>query len=562
MLRIPPRGIAIPHIEDRRSMTGISLPTGGYGVTAAEPTSKKRRGAYYTPRHLADFLVGWAIRQPTDRVLDPACGDAVFLESATARLEEFGVHPKDGQVAGVDLNPEAVADAKRVVPQAAIVEGDFFAHEPDGSRYEAVVGNPPYIRYHYFSGEVRSRALVRARAEGVKLSELASAWAPFVVHASAFLAPHGRLAFVLPAELLSTDYAAPVRAFLRRRFARIDIVTFEHRVFPNAMVDVVLMMAEGKGPGEVRVHRLPDARDLDSFMPDLAAPTSSDRWTHALLGERATRELEEIALTMKRLGEIAAVDIGVVTGANNYFVLTERQVQEEALVADDLRPLVARGHQLPGSKLTPDEWDKLRTDGKPVWLFAPGSFSGSASAYIAKGEQMGAHRAYKCRVRHPWWRIRIPAPPDLFLTYMSNHGVKLVANEAGVVSTNLLHQVRLTKGRESARFLALAWPNSATLLSTELEGRAYGGGVLKLETREAERVLVPCLTECMTEALARHEVEIDRLLSAGDLAAAADLVDPIVLASSELAERRVLRAAWQDLRNRRKRRTVAAKAVS
>lgn len=42
---------------------------------------RKARGAFFTPPAIADFLARWAIRGPDDRVMDPTCGEAVFLLS-------------------------------------------------------------------------------------------------------------------------------------------------------------------------------------------------------------------------------------------------------------------------------------------------------------------------------------------------------------------------------------------------------------------------------------------------------------------------------------------------
>lgn len=96
---------------------------------------------------------------------------------------------------------------------ASIQVSDFFAVEPTES-YDAVVGNPPYVLYQDFSGEARARSRLAALRAGVPLTNLASSWAAFTVHASLFLKPGGRLALVLPGELLTVNYAAGIRRLL------------------------------------------------------------------------------------------------------------------------------------------------------------------------------------------------------------------------------------------------------------------------------------------------------------------------------------------------------------
>lgn len=59
--------------------------------------------------------------------------------------------------------------------------GDFLLSEPE-PRFDAVVGNPPYVRYQSFSGKERTTAKRAALRAGVSLTNLASSWAAFALH--------------------------------------------------------------------------------------------------------------------------------------------------------------------------------------------------------------------------------------------------------------------------------------------------------------------------------------------------------------------------------------------
>ena len=81
--------------------------------------------------------------------------------------------------------------------------------------------------------------------------------------------------------------------------------------------------------------------------------------------------------------------------------------------------------------------------------------------------------------------------PDAFLSYMSGYTPRLVANDAEAVAPNTLHIVRLHEHVDSRTGpLTALWQTSLTKLSVEIEGHPLGGGMLKLEPTEAERVLV------------------------------------------------------------------------
>ncbi len=125
---------------------------------------------------------------------------------------------------------------------------------------------------------------------------------------------------------------------------------------------------------------------------------------------------------------------------------------------------------------------------------------------------------------------------------MNADTARLTTNAVGARHLNSVHGVYLTdEHRELARnVLPIASLNSMTLLSAELVGRSYGGGILKVEPREADRWWMPApgLLAQHRDALAVMKPRVQRLLQARNLLAAVDLVDRVlfqnVLSSAEL----------------------------
>jgi adenine-specific DNA methylase len=174
---------------------------------------RKSRGAFFTPEAVAQFITNWAVRSPADMVLEPAAGDAVFLAAAATRLRDLRSDGKvESRLVGIEIHLNSAEAARQKVAAvhgtAEVIVQDFFAIEP-AADYSVVVGNPPYIRYQDFSGPMRTRSRAAALRAGVALTALASSWASFTVHAALFLRRGGRMGLVLPAELLSVNYAAP-----------------------------------------------------------------------------------------------------------------------------------------------------------------------------------------------------------------------------------------------------------------------------------------------------------------------------------------------------------------
>lgn len=552
-------------------------------MDAATAARRKELGAFYTPPAMAEKLATWALRTPKDKVLDPSVGGLAFLLASAERLKRTGAQdPEIGrQLFGIDLDPLALeaaeTDERLRLGRENLIHSDFFDVQPSQlPAVDALLGNPPYIRYQGFNG-AGDRARQLAAAEGVRLTRLASSWAPFVVHGASFIAPGGRMGQVLPAELLHAQYATEVVDFLRHRFGHVAIVVFEERVFPGALEEVVLLFADGcgrDGVAEVQLvswENIADL-DLDQIGPGQRAGSSTAIESGAgrpkLLSQLLPAPTQELMAALAdspevgRLGELASVDIGVVTGANDFFVLSEAKAQ--GIDASLLRPAVSKAAHVAGAQLTDDDHEALVVSGGTGLMFAADASSGarelrSARRHIRAGEARDIHRRYKCRIREPWWALPIPndGAPDLLLTYCSNEHPRFVLNAAGALNTNTLHGVRPSPGVDPAA-LAVGFFNSLTLLSAELVGRSYGGGVLKLEPTEAEALLLPPLSSELAALLP----EVDRAIRARDLGAALELVDPVVLKGSlglgddEIAD---LREGRERLRSRRKRRGKPAR---
>ena len=115
---------------------------------------------------------------------------------------------------------------------------------------------------------------------------------------------------------------------------------------------------------------------------------------------------------------------------------------------------------------------------------------GSVAAYLRTSRARDASEAYKCRTREPWYVVPDVKIPDFFLSYLSGRKVSLVRNSARCACTNSLHTVRI-KNNIALRRIHAARRSPLFQLSCEIEGHPLGGGVLKLEPREACNILVP-----------------------------------------------------------------------
>lgn len=116
---------------------------------------------FFTPLSVAESLVDLLGIGPRDAVIDPACGDGVFLRLAAER---------GARVVGIDLDPQMAARAQEAVGERgqifvhdglysdAVIEGEDSIPVADDA-WDVVVGNPPFKSHG--DAETRSEVLRR-----------------------------------------------------------------------------------------------------------------------------------------------------------------------------------------------------------------------------------------------------------------------------------------------------------------------------------------------------------------------------------------------------------------
>ncbi len=471
-------------------------------VWALAVSIRKATGSYYTNPAVARFLARWAINRPGERVLEPSFGEGVFLSAARERLADLG---GVGQVVGVDIDQTAWTNANGAFPHFELILDDFFKISPGAlGLFDAVIGNPPFIRYHCFTGEARARALALAAAKGVDIPALASAWAPFLVHSVSHLVPGGRLGMVAPYEVTYANYARPVVAYLAKSFGDVRCLTFDTPLFPALNEKTVLLLCSGFGQStrQVAFHRYESSSVLGNSLGESDYTVSVEDWgggsaKAGLLTLPA--EIRQLYLNLtthagaSRLGQLMDLTIGYVTGANDFFHLNRTEVERNGLASNYLRLAVRRSSDFGSVGLAIRGQDaEALADSDSHWLFLPaGRLDPSAQRYIEAGEKTGVHTNYKCRTRKPWYVVPGIRVPEMMMSVFSTSTPRLVANEAGLVASNSV--LVLTKSRPGVNRLAVAASALTNLaqLSAEIEGHALGGGALKFEPAEARNWLLP-----------------------------------------------------------------------
>lgn len=305
-------------------------------------TAQKLRGGFYTDADIAAFLTRWIAVLRPQRVLEPSCGDGVFVEAlqkqACARLKT---------IVGCEINPgEAVkARARTGTAKVEVNEGDFLRwflfHAGQVEAFDGVLGNPPFIRYQYLPEEKQLLAEKIFKRLGLPFTKHTNAWVPFVIGALALLRPGGRLGMVVPSEIFHIPHAQSLRRFLAEQCSRILILDPHEIWFGETLQGTVLLMAEKKydraeTSSGVAVIPVLGRRQLEADPEPMFqgagyanGSTIEGKWMPVFLTreERALVSQLRADERVRRFSEQASVDVGIVTGANKFFLVPDKVVE-------------------------------------------------------------------------------------------------------------------------------------------------------------------------------------------------------------------------------------------
>ncbi len=474
---------------------------------SSEVSGEKLRGGFYTPPCLIEVcldriraLGNW---QNGATVLEPSVGDGAFL----GRLAGHSLAGRVGRFVGLEVVPAEAQKCRELAREMPFVTDimTISALEWAASSMETfdiVLGNPPFVRYQFISSDDLKNIERLGQRLGLSFRGVSNLWIPILLGALSRLRLGGALALVVPAELFTGLSAGEARRWLLSNLACLRIDLFEPGSFPDVLQEVVVISgrrAADKGDQKTQVefveHTGPNAaRSWSHFIPPGTAS-----WTRYMLSA-AQLEALDVAQRLPQVqpfGSLAKLEVSIVTGANDFFSVTNEERAEFELEGWAER-LLPRIRHAPGLSYTAEDHAATAAQGAKAWLLNfgeqqpdPLSFEG-ASRYLALGESRNLQTRYKTSIRKPWYRVPSVWPGKLLLSKRCHWFPRLIYNGAGVLTTDTIYRGQMLepyRGQELE--LIAAFHNSLTLLTAEIEGRSFGGGVLELVPSEIGRLVVP-----------------------------------------------------------------------
>jgi adenine-specific DNA-methyltransferase len=542
---------------------------------------RKRNGVFYTPQKATRILCNWAIRSGNDYVLEPSFGGCSFLASSQQRLSHLDCERPEKNLFGCDIDPKAFQYLSQTVKPSDLTRRfllqDFLKLTPASfcvPAFNAVIGNPPYVSHHAMSIEQREAATQITVSRTLSAPNKPSLWANFILHSLGFLIEGARCAWLLPTSILFTDYARDVRQHIRNSFSRSLIVVLGERIFLSEGTKertVVLLCEDWHATNTNGSMEIGFAADLHS-LASLIDKWSQRRWQGSefnrspnlalMNNESLTYYTELISRNLsKTLGQFCKIRIGLVTGANKFFVLNVKQAEAENIPFEALCPVLSKFGDTSGLQITKRDFKRLQRLGKHCLLVDPSQvrkISASLKRYLDKFPSDERERNITFKKRKFWHSANDSLVPDAFLSYMHKTGPALLLNTGGLNCTNTIHRVFFEKKttRIIKKAIAVSIQSTFSQLSAEIEGRSYGGGLLKHEPSEASKIkiLLPSLT---TKSVEVAYARVHSLLRLGLSDAARKEADRFILKDCTRLERsryaHALESALTEARARRVR---------
>lgn len=473
---------------------------------------RNKLGQFSTPTSLAIDIITFAKKlipsTRSIRFLDPAFGTGSLY---SALLNIFPKR-KIAKAVGIEIDPHYANPAKELWKYFNIeikIEDFTKLKEPDEiNGFDLVICNPPYVRHHHIDCKDKER-LKRFLETQLDLipSGLSGLYCYFMLLAHRYLTKDAICGWIVPSEFMDVKYGDILKQYLLNRVQLLHIHRYDpgEAQFDEALVSSAIVWFKNKKPSTFKV---PFSYGGTLCKPDLIREISYDVLRNEGKWSRFPVHKSREPNKGLKLSELFTIKRGIVTGANNFFILTRTQIQKYDLPTVFLRPILPSSRYL-SQKVIGGDTNGFPLIDKPLYLLDcrlhereiernyPGLW-----AYLLKGIRNGINLKYSCKKRNPWYSQERRDPPLFVSTYMgrgtqTNGGrpFRFFLNNSIATATNsyyLLYPKPLIntqiKQRPELKRQILWGLNKIPTNALIEEGRIYGGGMYKIEPKEMGNV--------------------------------------------------------------------------
>lgn len=291
---------------------------------------KNKYGQYFTPKFMADFMVSLLSCNKDGSILEPSAGAGVFISA----LEDAGYsHWTAYEIDSSVIRYERTINESFV---SAIIQ----------RKYDAVIGNPPYIRWKNLEENLKQE-LSESPLWINNFNALCDYLFFFIARSIELLKTGGELVFICSDYWINSTNGEALREFILKNGTIDSIYHFkESRVFSGVTSSLmVFKFIKGKEAGVCRLHTYIGGRTVDAErivdssnyeVLDIPSFKVGDRWILATAEKQLTiKKLEQSCSFTRqglfsekivdRVGDFFHIGNGLVSGLDKAFNLTLHQ---------------------------------------------------------------------------------------------------------------------------------------------------------------------------------------------------------------------------------------------
>jgi len=493
--------------------------------------SNKSTGSFYTPISLIQYMKDFVYnRFQAVNILEPSAGDGRFLD-IFARPGCF-IHAIELDEIKYRLLNKMENNRIRVTC-ADFIDYAFENNE----KYDLIIGNPPYISKKNLSIVARESSVRLMDYFKIEHSVFQNLWVTFILGSMKLLSPTGAIFFVLPFEFLQVQYAESLRSFLETKFNSIEIITFENHVFDQIEQEVCLVYLKNENSAipYIKYTTIESVSNTKKIFESIIKRNKPlKKWSNCILSDTETDMIESISIKYPKIREFGLISPGIVTGANNFFIIN-KTISSSIKMDQNFLPIISKSSDVRNELIfSEQDFISLFNRDKNVLLLNltgtnEDNFTHELVNYLKIGcESYEINTRYKCSIRKRWFDVPILKFGDVLFFKRFDLAPKILVNDAKLNTTDIAYNIKLRTEFDKYSF-AFCFYNSLTLLLCEYNGRFYGGGVGELVPNEFKDLRIPYQRINMKQIN-----ELDRMFrNKFDFADIVTYVDSIVLDLSE-----------------------------
>jgi adenine-specific DNA-methyltransferase len=475
--------------------------------TGRQREALRVNGQFWTPDWVADAMVAYALQDGTNALFDPGVGAGALLR-AGKRLRGPSL-----ELRGQEIDPAALSAALQsglTAEDLVHVKLQDFALHPPCEKSTAIAANPPYVRHHRLSETTKATLHRFARKLiGQPIDGRAGLHVFFLLRCLDMLAPGGRLAFIVSADVCEGVYAKTLWHWIASRFRLDAVATFAPIAtpFPGVDTNAILLLIQHAPPQKnfawVRVTAAKSDSLTQWIKSGLVCRSTfnnleiTDRAAEEGFATGLSRSPTEFQSSKHRLGDFARVMRGIATGRNDFFFMTAKQVQELEIPERYFITAVGRLRDISTEHFSDDDLQKLEAANRPTRLLALGNdprtnFPPALQRYLQQGEDLDIPASTLIATRNPWYKMEQRTPPPFFFSYLGRRSTRFIRNRTTAVPlTCLLCIYPFDSSPENIEKLWQVFSDPRTLENLRLVGKSYGNGALKVEPRSLQELQLP-----------------------------------------------------------------------